>query len=177
MGAAVDHIDQWQRKQPRVGATEMNEKWQPVRRGGGARHGQRHAQHRIGAESAFAWCAIEIDHHRVDLGLLVGIHAEQRIAQLDVDALHCLPDAPPEKAAGIAVAQFGRFARASRCTRWHDGPARRAVGQRDLHLDCRIAPAVEHLVPRNLRDARHLSATSHVRPFREKNIDVEIVMA
>ena len=30
MGAAVDHIDQWQRKQPCVIATEMNKKRHPV---------------------------------------------------------------------------------------------------------------------------------------------------
>ena len=45
-------------------------------------HGQRHAQDGVGAQVLLVLGAVELDHPLVDLGLIQGVHAFQRVGQL-----------------------------------------------------------------------------------------------
>ena len=91
----------------------------------------------------------------VDLGLVLGIEADDRIRDLAVDRADRLLDALPAPASLVAVAKLDRFMRARRCARRDRRAAHASVFQRDVNLDRRVAAAVEDLAGVDVDDRGH----------------------
>ena len=95
--------------------------------------------------------AVELDQDAVERQLIGGVEARQRVEDLAVDRV----DRVAHAAAAIAraaVALFDRLMRAGRRARRHRRAAHRAVVERDLDLDRRIAAAVEDLAGMDIGD-------------------------
>ena len=92
----------------------------------------------------------------VDAQLFLGIEATQRVENLRVDGVYCVTDTFSAVACA-AVAQFDRLMRASRRTGRHRRTAERAVFQRYVDLDGRIAAAVENFAGGDVDDGGHLA--------------------
>ncbi len=100
--------------------------------------------------------AVEIDHRRVDLGLVLGLKAEDGIGDRAVDRADRLANPLAAPARLVAVALLDRFMRTGRGARGNRGAAHRSVFQRDVDLDRRIAPAVEDLPGMDVDDRGHV---------------------
>ena len=90
----------------------------------------------------------------VQAGLVVGVQAADRLRQLPVDVGHGARDA----LAGVrvaAVAQLRGLELAGGGARRHGGPPRGAGPQAQLHLDRRVAAAVEDLAAVDVLDRAH----------------------
>jgi len=57
-------------------SAKIGEQRQTVRHRSRVSHGQGHAEQRVGAEPTLIRGAVEVDHDRVDLGLVTGIAPE-----------------------------------------------------------------------------------------------------
>src|ERR1019366_1138420 len=89
--------------------------------------------------------AVELAHHAVN-GFLIGSrHTDERGGQNVKDIPDGFANALACVVVGIAVAQFAGFVLAGAGPRWHDGPAHDPASAVDVHLDRRLAAAVENL--------------------------------
>ena len=93
--------------------------------GRGAGDGERHAEDGVGAEAALVVGAVELDEHAVDVALVEGVEAHQRVVDLVVDMGHRVEHALAP-VAGLAVTQLDRLERTGGGTRRDHGPARGA---------------------------------------------------
>ena len=113
--------------------------------GGSLGNGHAHGQNGIGAQLALGFRPIQILHHVLVDGDLVGsFHADQFVGNDVVDVVDCLEHALAAIALLIAVAQFERFIHARAGAAGDDGPADNAAVQLDFDFDGRIAAAVEY---------------------------------
>ena len=148
----------------RGGAAEVAVERQAARLGGGLGRRQRHAEDGVGAEAALVPRAVELDQRRVDAALVLRVHAGERVEDLAVDRVDRLLDALAEVARLVAVAQLHRLVRARRGARRHRRAAHRAVLEHDIHLDRRIAAAVEDLAADDVDDGGHCRYLMSCRP-------------
>ena len=116
---------------------------------------RRGALDRVGAKPALVGCAVQFAHHRVDGALFGRILADQVLGQLAIDGGHGLQHALAHVTGLVAVAFLDRFMGAGRSTRRHRRTTHRAVFQRDVDLDGRIAAAVQDLACENIDDGGH----------------------
>ena len=116
---------------------------------------ERHPEQRIGAEPRLVGRAVERDHGVVDQDLVLGIHAADGVENLALDRIDRLGHALAEIAGLVAVAQFDRLMRAGRGAGRHRGAAERAVFQQHIHLDRRIAAAVQNFAADDIDDGGH----------------------
>jgi hypothetical protein len=72
-------------------------------------------------------------------GLVLGVHANDRVVDLAVDGGHGLGHALAQIALLVAVAQLNRLVCTGRCPRRHGSPAERSVFQRHVHFNSRVA--------------------------------------
>ena len=138
----------------RLGAADIAVERQAGGFGRGLRHRQRDAENGVGAEAALVRRAVELDHRLVDVDLVFGFHAADRLEQFAIDGLDGLEHALAE-IAGAAVAQFDGLVGAGREHRRHRGAAHRAVFEHDIDLDGRVATAVQDFTPDNVDDGGH----------------------
>ncbi len=89
--------------------------------------------------------AVQLDHPRVDGGLIDGVHAAQLVGQLAVDVVDGLYDPLAEVLGLVAVAKLPGLVDAGAGPAGHRGAAERAIGQFDVDFDGGISPAVEDL--------------------------------
>ena len=155
MHAAIDDVHHRHRQRPRRGAADI-----AIQRhveGFGRRLGdrERHAENGVGAEPALVGRAVELDHGLVDLDLLLGVHAAERVENLAIDGLDRLPHALAEIARLVAVAQLNRLMRAGGGARRHRRAAHRAVFQHHIDLDGGIAAAVKNFAADDVDDGGH----------------------
>ena len=154
MRAAIDDVHHRHRQHVRVRAADIAVE----RQAGGFRRGlgdrQRHAEDGVGAEPALVRRAVELDHRLVDVDLVLGFHAADRLEDLAVDGLDRLLDALAE-IARAAVAQFDRLMRAGRGAGRNRGAAHRAVLEHDVDLDGRVAAAVQNFAADDVDDGGH----------------------
>ena len=108
--------------------------------------------------------AVELDHGLVDLDLVLGLEAGDRVENVAVDRFDRLQDALAAVAALVAVAQFDRLVRAGRSARGHGGAAHRAVLERDVDLDGGIAAAVENFARGDVDDGGHVGSVPWLKP-------------
>ena len=99
--------------------------------------------------------AVEGEQRAVDLHLVDGGEAGQRVADRAVHRLDRPPHALAAIAAGVAVAELHRLVGTGRGARGHRRPAHRAILEQDVDLDRRVAPAVENLAADDVNDHRH----------------------
>ncbi len=155
MLAAVDDVHHRHRQDMRRDAADIAIQRQRarIRRRLGDREAD--AEDRVGAEPALVLGAVELDHHLVDLALVLGFEAHHRVGDLAVDAVDRILDALPAPAALVAVAFFDGFVRAGRGARRHRGAAEAAVLEHDIDFDGRIAATVEDRAGMNVDDCGH----------------------
>ena len=111
--------------------------------GRGARHRHADRQRGVGAQAALVVGAVEVDQRLVEEGLLGGVEAQHRFADLGVDVLDRAQHALAEVARLVAVAQLDRLAgaggRAARAPR--RGPSCRFPAARRIRRwGCRGCP-------------------------------------
>ena len=116
--------------------------------------GERHAEDGVGAEARLVRRAVKLDHHFVDMALVLRVHAANRVEYLAIDRVNRLLDPLPQIALA-AVAQLHRLMRACGRARRHGSAAERAVLQHDVHLHRRIAAAVEYFAGGDVNDGGH----------------------
>uniref|UniRef100_A0A0N4ZDA9 LigA n=1 Tax=Parastrongyloides trichosuri TaxID=131310 RepID=A0A0N4ZDA9_PARTI len=93
MCAAVDDVHHWHRQDMGVDAADIAVERQAGRNGAGLGHGQRHAQHGVGAQARLVLGAVQFDQGFVDAALVLGVHAGQGVEDLAVDGVDRLLDA------------------------------------------------------------------------------------
>ena len=160
MGAAVQDVHHRHRQGRGRDAADIAVERQAARVGGRLGDGEADAEDGIGAEPGLVVGAVERDHRRVDLGLVLGLHLDHRLGDLAVDRVDRLLDALAEPAALVAVALLDRLVRAGRGARGHRGAADAAILEQHLDLDRRIAAAVEDLAAVDVDDRGHFVAAS-----------------
>ena len=99
--------------------------------------------------------AVELDHGAVDVDLVLGLHAADRLEELAVDGLDRALDALAE-IARTAVAKLDRLMRAGGGAGRNRGAAHRAVLQHDVDFDGRVAAAVQNLAADDVDDGGHV---------------------
>ena len=118
--------------------------------GGGAGHGQRHAEDGVGAQLRLGRGAVEGDHGLVDAHLIGDVHADDGRGDHLVDVLHGVEHAFAQVTALVAVTKFERLVLAGRCAARNGSAAECARYSPYFDLDGRIASRVEDLPCMNL---------------------------
>src|SRR6185369_4838452 len=85
----------------------------------GLRRRKADAKDRIRPESALVRRPVEVDQRTVELRLLFGVEADDRVRDLAIDRLNGLLDTLSAPAAPVAIAKLDGFVSTSRCTRRH----------------------------------------------------------
>ncbi|MNE05923.1 hypothetical protein D3C80_984970 [compost metagenome] len=155
VSAAVDDVHHRGRQDAGRDAADVAIQRQIRADGASLGRGQRDAQDGVGAQASLVICAIQFDQGFVQTALVLGIHAREGVEDLAVDGVDRLLDALAAPHVHVAVAQFDRFMGAGRGARRHGGAAKAAVFQGDVHLDRRIAPAVDDLAGDDVGDVGH----------------------
>ena len=93
-----------------VAVTECGVQGPPGQRRARLGRRQRYGEQRVRAEPTLVVGAVEFDHTRVDRGNVVDSHAEQRVAQLTVDARTGTGHALAEIACRVLIAKLDRLA-------------------------------------------------------------------
>ena len=138
-----------------VSPPEVAPQRQALLGGRGVRGGQRHRQQRVGAQPRLVRRPVERDQHPVQRRLAGRVLAADGGGDLPVDVVDRPRDALAEPVRA-AVAQLGGLELARRRARRHRGPAPRPGLQAQLHLDGRIAAAVEDLAGVHVLDLAHV---------------------
>ena len=154
VGPAVQHVHHRHRQYVGVrSAQEAVEGLAGLLRGG-AGHGERDAEDRVGAEARLVRRPVQLDERLVDRPLLGRAGAGQGLGDVLVDVPDRLRDplAVPRLA---TVAQLGGLELTGRGARRDRGAPRRAGVERHLHLDRRVAARVEDLARVDALDQGH----------------------
>ena len=145
VGAAVDDVHQRRRQDPRAHPAQVAVERQAGADGRGVGGRQAHREEGVGPQALLVLGAVELDHGRVERGLVERVEAGDGVGDLAVDRVDRARHAFAEVAALVAVAQLDRLARAGGGPRGHRGPAEGTAFQDDVGLDRRVAPTVQHL--------------------------------
>ena len=137
-----------------LGAADITVERQAGGIGGSLGHRQRNAEDGVGTEAALVGRAIQFDHGLVDMDLVLGFHAADRLEQFAVHGLDGAQHALAE-VAGAAVAQLNRLMCSGGGARRYGRTAHRAVFEYDVDLDGRISTAVQDFTPDNVDDGSH----------------------
>ncbi len=155
MRAAIDDIHHRHRQRARGGAADIAVERQTARDRRGLRDRKRNAQQRIGAKPRLVGRTVERNHGLVDADLFLRIHAADSVENLTLHCVDRLAHALAQIAGLITVAQFYGLMRAGRGARRHRGAAKRAIFQKHVDLDGRIAAAVENFSADDIDDGGH----------------------
>ncbi len=116
---------------------------------------QRGAEDCVGAQPGLVLGTVQGDHGQIDVALVFGVEAQQRVRNLVVDRVYGLEHALAEIAGSVAVAQFDRLVRAGGGAGRDRGAAEAAIVKQHIDLDRRIAAAVQNLAAVNVNDRSH----------------------
>ena len=163
MAAAVEHIHHRHRQHIRV-AIEITVQRHAVRRGGRISGGERHAEHRVGAELRLVLGAVKRDQRVIDRGLIRGVGALEPGRDRTVDVGDGAQNALAAVTLGIAVAQFQSLMRSRRGARRHRRAAKRSVFESNIDFDGRIAAAVDNFARVNMIYLGHRSWPETLSP-------------
>jgi len=165
MGAAVDDVHHRNRQDMGVRAADITVERQAGGFGRGLGDGERDAEDGIGAETRLVRRAVEGDHRLVDMDLAFGVETADRVEDLGIDRFDRLFDALAVITLA-AVTQLDGFVRAGGGARRNGRAAHRAVFQIDIHLDGRIAAAVEDFAGDDIGDGGQGSLPGFGRRFQ-----------
>ena len=154
--AAVEHIHHRHGQRLGVHAADIAVERQTERFRTRLRHGERHAEHRVRAETGLVWRAVELDEDLVDIRLVERVQAVERLGDLAVDVFHSLLHALAEIAGLVAVAQLAGLVNAGGRAGGHRRAADDAVIERHLDLDRGVAAGVENFSSENINDFKIL---------------------
>ena len=116
VGAAVDDVHHRNRQLHDAGTAEIAVQRQTGFFGRRLGYGHGYGEHRVGAETAFVFGAVQIDQGAIQKRLFAGVQSDDRFGDFRVDVFDGFSDALAVVAAGIAVTQFDGFARTGGCT-------------------------------------------------------------
>src|SRR5690606_5938439 len=122
---------------------------------GGLRDRERDAQDRVRAELALVGRAVEVDEDLVDVALLGHVEADELGGDVVLHGLDRAFDTLAEGPRGVAVATLDGLEGTGRRARGDCCASERAVVERDLDLDGRVAARVEDLAGAYGLDAGH----------------------
>ena len=125
-------------------------------------HREGDAEDGVGAEAGLVGGAVQVDHHVVDLDLVGGVQPGQHVEDLALHVGRSLADALAAEAGFVAVAQLHRLVRAGGGAGGHRDPAHGAAVEHHLHLERRVAAAVEDLAGDDVGDVGHGESCSVV---------------
>ncbi|ABC63239.1 probable phosphopyruvate hydratase [Erythrobacter litoralis HTCC2594] len=155
MLAAVDDIHHRDRQHVRGDAADIGPQRHATRSRRSLGDRQAGAEDSIRAKLRLVRRTVEIEHHCIDIALIFGVEAQQRVGDRRVDRIDRPCDALAEITPLIAIAQLDRFMRAGRSARRHRGAPEAAVFEKHVHFDGRIAPAIEDLAGMQVDDGGH----------------------
>jgi hypothetical protein len=153
--AAVDDVHHRHRQAHAAHAAEVAVQRQARFLGRGAGHGHADGQRGVGAQAALVVGAVQVDQRLVQEGLLAGVQAQHRFADLGVDVLHGLQHALAQVAALVAVTQLDGLAAAGGRAAGHGRAAHGAAFQQHVAFDGGVAAAVEDLAADDVDDGTH----------------------
>ena len=143
--AAVEDVQKRQREQRRVIVGEVAvERLSRLGRGC-VRDGERDAEDRVRAELRLVRCAVQVDHHLVDLALGVAGHADDLRRDRVPDVGDRLQDSLTAVARRVAVAQLDGFERAGGGARGHGRRAARSAFEGNFDGDGGVGARVQDL--------------------------------
>ena len=148
--AAVDDVGHRNGQHPGIGTAQVAVERQTV--GGRGRLGGRQAnsQNRVGAELPLVGRSVGLDQRPVQPHLVGRIATHRRLGKHAVHVGHRLGHAFSEVSRLVPVAKLDCLVNSGACPRRNGRPAQCAVSQHHIHLDGRIAAAVEDLAPAHL---------------------------
>ena len=117
--------------------------------------GERDPQNGVGAKPRLIRRAVECNHRRVDLALILCLEPAQGIENIAIDAFDRFENALAGKAPLVAVAQFDRLMCAGRGARRHRRAPARPIFQGDIDLDGGIAAAIQDFSRGDVDDCGH----------------------
>ena len=107
--------------------------------------------------------------------LIERVHADELVGDRFVDVVDGLRDAFAEEQLLVAVAQLPGFVDAGAGAAGDGGAAERAVGQRDVDLDGRIAAAIENLPAVDIDDRAHGELLPFLSLWVGRNLGVRLL--
>ena len=113
MFAAVNDVHHRHRQHMRAHAADIAVKRQTARVSCGFRNCKANPQNCVRTEVRLVGRAIEIDHHRIDIFLILGIKIDQRFGNRAIHRLYRLQHALAHITRHVAIAFFGGFVSAS----------------------------------------------------------------
>jgi hypothetical protein len=155
MNAPVEDVHHRNGQQVGIDAADIAIEGQPDRIGRCFCRCKADAQDRIGTKATLVLRPVEIDERGIDIDLVLGFHSDHCVGDFAVHGLDGVADALPAPAALVAVTKFHGLVRSGRGARRHGSAAHAAVFEGDVHLDCRIAAAVEDLARVDVDDSSH----------------------
>ena len=155
MRAAVDDIHHRHRQGHRTRTAEIAIERQSGLFGRSLGNRHRHRQRCVGAESGLVVGTVEFDQDLVDIRLLAGVEAHDRLGNLGVDVLDRTQHTFATVTRRIAIAQFDRLARAGRGPGWHGCTAHRARFKQYIAFDRGVAAGIDHLTSDNVDNRAH----------------------
>ena len=155
MDTAIDDVHHRHRQHSGLRAADIAVEIKLRAVGGGLGHGERHAQNGIGPKARLVGRAVERNHRLVDQHLILRLIADNGIGNLVIDSGDGFQHALAAKALLVAIAQFHRLMRAGGGPGRHSSAALRAIFQRHIHFDRRVAPAVHDFTGNDIDDFSH----------------------
>ncbi len=155
MGAAIDDVHHRQGQDAGRDPAHILVERQVRRDRRGLGRRKTDAQDGVGAQPALVGRAVQFDQHAVQPPLVLRVETGQGVEDLAVDRVHRQGHALAAIALRIAIALFHRLVRPGGGARRHGGAAEGAVFQGHVHLDRRIAAAVQDLAGDDVDDLGH----------------------
>ena len=159
MRAAIDDVHHRNGQRYGPHAAEVAVERQTGFLSGSARHGHGDCEHRIGAETALVFRAVQINHQAVNVDLIGRFCAEHGIGDFARNVFHGLENALAAETSRILVAEFNRFTHAGRSARGNRRRCDNAAFKPNFRFNGRIAAAVENLTADDIDNGAHVCAS------------------
>ena len=155
MGAAVEDVHHGRGQQMRVHAANVLVQRKAGRLRSRLGNGKRGTQDGVCAKRALVLGAVSLDHGSIHHALILGLKAQQRLADLAVDVGHGVLRTLAQIAVLVTVTQLNRFESSRRGTRGDGGAAEGTVVEDNLDLNRRIAARIQDLTSVHIDDNAH----------------------
>jgi hypothetical protein len=157
MFASIDDVGHGHGEKGGMRAAKILVKRDAEEVGGGAGYGHGYAEQCVGAELGLVLGPVEVDHCSVDVHSFECVQAANLRGDGGVDVLDGLEDAFTEIALLVAVAEFHGLVLAGAGAGWDGCPAKSAVFQYNVYLDCGIPTGIQYLARLYVFDNAHIT--------------------
>jgi hypothetical protein len=155
VGASVDDVHHRHGQRQVAGPAQVPVQRQAIVARGRVRRRQRHGQNGIGAQVGFEIRAVRLEHPVIEPALILGVEADQKIAQRSVDVCDRFEHALAAVSFGVPVAQFHSFARSGGSAGRNRRPADHSGMQQHVRLDGGIAARIDDFAAADIDDTTH----------------------